>query len=102
MFAFLKFRSQSDRATTQRPQFSRRPLVEDLEGRQLQSGLAPIQGAHIGVAAEGGGGVGQHIGVESRQPQTRLSEKSTSASTRSLEAVWGRANRDNRRVCVIT
>jgi hypothetical protein len=76
MFKLPIFRRQNDRPTTRRPQLCRRPLVEDLEGRQLQSGLALIQGAHIGsavseikgyhlgsnVALPGGGGVGQHIG----------------------------------------
>ena len=87
MFKFLKFRRQNDLPTARRQQFCSRPLVEGLEGRQLQSGLAPIQGAHIGspfaavqgahigspvaavqgahiggMAIPGGGGVGQHIG----------------------------------------
>jgi hypothetical protein len=67
MFKFLRFRRQNDRPATQRPRLVRRPLVEDLEGRQLQSGLtvanpAPVQGAHIGMVVPGGGGVGQHIG----------------------------------------
>jgi hypothetical protein len=83
---FQNSRRQSDRPTTRRPQLNRRPLVEDLEGRQLQSGLTPIwgqhigsvaesiqgnhigvvaesiQGNHIGMAVPGGGGVGRHIG----------------------------------------
>jgi hypothetical protein len=73
MFTFLNFRRENDRLTTQRPRLCRRPLVEDLEGRQLQSGIvgahigsavAAVQGAHIGsaMAVPGGGGVGQHIG----------------------------------------
>jgi hypothetical protein len=64
MFKFLKTGNQNDRPSTQRLRFSRRPLVEDLEGRQLQSGLAPIQGVQIEMALAGGGGVGQHIGME--------------------------------------
>jgi hypothetical protein len=74
MYTFSKFRSQSDRASTRRPQVSRQPLVETLEGRQLLSTVAAIQGAPIGttVAAIQGahfpsGGVaadivGKHLG----------------------------------------
>ena len=67
MFTFPLFRRQHARHAAQRPRLCRRPLVEDLEGRQLQSGLtvanpAPVVGAHIGLAVPGGGGVGQHIG----------------------------------------
>ncbi len=49
MYTFSKFRSQSDRASTRRPQVSRQPLVETLEGRQLLSTVAAIQGAPIGT-----------------------------------------------------
>jgi hypothetical protein len=63
MFMFSMFRSQSDRPSTRRPQVRRQPLVETLEGRRLLSTVAAIQGAHSGVMASGGGGVGQHIGV---------------------------------------
>ena len=50
IFTFPNYRREADRPSAREPQ-SRRPLVEDLEGRQLLSG---IQGQHIGanVSAE--------------------------------------------------
>ena len=77
MFTLNIFRRQDARPTARRPLLGVKPLVEDLEGRRLQSGLvvtsavvgshigsnvSEIQGSHIGFAAMGGGGVGQHIG----------------------------------------
>ncbi len=58
MFSFPISRRQADRPAARRPR-TRRPLVEDLEGRRLPSGIvgnhigtnvvAAIQGAHIGT-----------------------------------------------------
>jgi hypothetical protein len=75
---WLRLNRQCDRPTRRRQ--GRRPLLEDLEGRQLLSGIvgnhigtsvAAIQGAHIGtsVAAIQGAHVGSamivgnHIGM---------------------------------------
>jgi hypothetical protein len=78
MFTLPMFRPHDARPATRRPLPGRQPSVEDLEGRRLQSGLmvttevagqhigviaSEIQGAHIVSMANGGGGVGQHIGV---------------------------------------
>jgi hypothetical protein len=52
MFTFPMFRRQNARPATRRPLPGRQPLVEDLEGRRLQSGLmvtSEIAGAHIGT-----------------------------------------------------
>ncbi len=82
MFTFPIFRRQDDRPTSRRPiARRRRPLVEDLEGRQLLStftagvaggngqSAAMVVGSHIGSAAMV---VGSHIGsaamVEQAQP----------------------------------
>jgi hypothetical protein len=66
MFTFPIFRGQDDRPTTRHPQARRRPLVEDLEGRQLLSNF--IQGGHpgTGVAAQI---QGNHIGTNVAQIQ---------------------------------
>ncbi len=101
MLRFTTFRSQSDRPTTQRPRLSRRPAMEDLEGRRLLSGVvgnhgvgnvaqveqlrsdivgqhigtSMIQGNHIGMSA---GIVGQHIGtkmVQGGHPGTGVSSQ---------------------------
>ena len=78
MFTLNIFRRQNASPATRRPLPGRQPSVEDLEGRRLQSGLTvtsevagshigviatEIQGVHIVSMANGGGGVGQHIGV---------------------------------------
>jgi hypothetical protein len=71
MFTFPISRRQADRPAARRPR-TRRPLVEDLEGRQLPSGIV---GNHIGtsvasvVLRKSGGSdvtpaiVGNHIGT---------------------------------------
>jgi hypothetical protein len=46
MFTFPSSRRQTDRPAARRPR-TRRPLVEDLEGRRLPSGIA---GNHIGTS----------------------------------------------------
>jgi hypothetical protein len=46
MFTFPIPRHRNDGSTTRRRQGRRRPLVEDLEGRQLLSGIV---GQHIGT-----------------------------------------------------
>ena len=48
MFTFPISRRQADRPAARRPR-TRRPLVEDLEGRRLPSGIV---GTHIGVSAD--------------------------------------------------
>jgi hypothetical protein len=55
MFTFPAFRRRDDRLAGRRPS-ARRPLVEDLEGRRLLSG---IQGNHIGSFAAAS--VGQNL-----------------------------------------
>ena len=76
MFTFTISRCQDNRPTTRRPQVCRRPLIEDLEGRQLLStfivgghigsNVAQIQGAHIGtnVAQIQGGHPGTGVAPE--------------------------------------
>jgi hypothetical protein len=69
MFTFPISRRQADRPAARRPR-TRRPLVEDLEGRRLLSGIvgnhigvnvAPaIQGQHVGSSPTI---QGQHIGT---------------------------------------
>ena len=49
MFTFPISRRQADRPAARRPR-TRRPLVENLEGRRLLSG---IQGNHIGMNLAG-------------------------------------------------
>ena len=56
MFTFPISRRQADRPAARRPR-TRRPLVEDLEGRRLPSGIV---GNHIGTSAMI---VGNHIGT---------------------------------------
>ena len=58
MFTFPISRRQADRPAALRPR-TRRPLVEDLEGRLLLSG---IQGRHIGTSVAPAI-VGNHIGI---------------------------------------
>jgi hypothetical protein len=58
MFTFRISRRQADSSSARRPR-ARRPLVEDLEGRRLPSGIV---GNHIGVTV-GAEIVGQHIGT---------------------------------------
>jgi hypothetical protein len=58
MFTSLISRRQADRPAARRPR-TRRPLVEDLEGRLLLSG---IQGNHIGTSVDLAI-VGNHIGT---------------------------------------
>ena len=58
MFAFPISRRQDDRPRARRPR-DRRPLVEDLEGRRLLSGIV---GNHIGVSVAPAI-VGNHIGT---------------------------------------
>jgi hypothetical protein len=73
MFLFPLFRHQDDRHCTRRSQTRRRPLVENLEGRQLLSTVASpdvsfnftkisaIVGNHIGTNVSAI--VGNHIGI---------------------------------------
>jgi hypothetical protein len=49
MFTFKSLRRQADHASVRQPRACR-PLVDSLEGRQLLSALAPIQGLHIGTS----------------------------------------------------
>ncbi len=58
MFTFPISRRRSDAPSARRPQ-ARRPLVEDLEGRQLLSGIV---GNHIGVSYSPAL-IGHHIGT---------------------------------------
>ena len=58
MFTFPISRRLADRSSARRPQ-TRRPLVEDLEGRQLLSGIV---GNHIGMNVAPAI-VGNHIGM---------------------------------------
>ena len=58
MFTFPISRRQADRPAPRRPR-TRRPLVEDLEGRQPPSGIV---GNHIGVSVAPAI-VGNHIGT---------------------------------------
>jgi hypothetical protein len=58
MFTYLTSRRQADHSPTRRPR-ARRPLVEDLEGRQLLSGIV---GNHIGTSVSAAI-VGNHIGT---------------------------------------
>jgi hypothetical protein len=55
MFSFPISHRRADRPAARRPR-TRRPLVEDLEGRRLLSGIV---GNHIGTPAI----VGSHIGM---------------------------------------
>ena len=63
MFIFPISRRQTDRPHVRLPR-ARRPLVENLEGRRLLSG---IQGNHIGVMSVAPAIVGQHIGTAAIQ-----------------------------------
>jgi hypothetical protein len=59
MFTFPISRRQDDRPHARRPR-DRRPLVEDLEGRRLPSGIV---GNHIGVSVSAAMIQGAHIGT---------------------------------------
>jgi hypothetical protein len=63
MFTFPTSRRQADRSAARRPH-ARRPLVEDLEGRQLLSGIV---GNHIGTSVSPPI-VGNHIGTSVSPP----------------------------------
>ena len=65
MFTFPFSRRQADAPSARHPRACR-PLVDSLEGRQLLSTVAAIQGQHIGMNVSEGI-VGQHIGMNVRE-----------------------------------
>jgi hypothetical protein len=103
MFTFPISRRQADRPAPRRPR-TRRPLVEDLEGRRLPSGIvgnhigtsaAPawIQGNHIGTSAAPAWNQGNHIHTSVSAPTVRGGHIGTSVAWRTPRVVTRRATR---------
>jgi hypothetical protein len=76
MFTFPSSRRQADRPHVRRPR-TRRPLVEDLEGRRLPSGIV---GNHIGVSVTPAI-VGNHIGTSAMIVATTSAPTSSATSS---------------------
>jgi hypothetical protein len=68
-----RFFGRQNDCTSRRSRLNRRPLVEGLEGRELLSTVALIQGSHIGTNAVQGAHIGTnaiqgaHIGTNAIQ-----------------------------------